>query len=296
MNKAWLMFLLIPSLVLGQIQLPLAVQTPPEGTSHQEMMHFLEEIIPQISFAEMEVAGSSHEKREIPVVYLPTRKEWASDASTVMIFAQQHGDEPSGKEALLMLLHQMYRTSKFPYPQLNLILLPMVNPDGNEKDQRRNAREVDLNRNHLILTEPETRILHQLFLKYQPHITLDVHEYGMQSWLKEGFIKDFGEQLDCISNPAIPPELKALALNQVLIPTLKMTRGRGVRANRYLITRPSLKQFVRHSTTDINDGRNGFGIRLTLSFILEGLNGRSKSDRPFLSRRITRANRRNRWK
>lgn len=155
----------------------------------------------------------------------------------------------------------------------------MVNPDGNELDQRRNSRRVDLNRNHLILTEPETRLLHQLFVEYNPQVTLDVHEYGGTTWLRKGYIKDFGEQLDCISNPALPAELKEYALNTILNPVIQMTRVRNVTANRYLITSDAFIRPARHSTTDIDDGRNSFGINLTLSFILEGLNGFSREDR-----------------
>ncbi|MDZ7762884.1 MAG: hypothetical protein U5K00_00445 [Melioribacteraceae bacterium] len=35
----------------------------------------------------------------------------------------------------------------------------------------------DLNRNHLILTEPETIGLHKLFNEYHFEVTMDVHEY-----------------------------------------------------------------------------------------------------------------------
>ncbi|MBD3287360.1 DUF2817 domain-containing protein, partial [candidate division KSB1 bacterium] len=261
-------------------ELPLARQTPPVGTSYEEMMVYLNTLIATNDRLEIEIIGKSVSGRTIPAIYFPPKSDRDEDDSTIMLFAQQHGDEPSGKEALLMLITQ-FADQKFPFSlnNLNLILIPTVNPDGNELDQRRNANDVDLNRNHVILTEPEVQALHRVFDRYKPEVTLDIHEYGMKTWLDSGYIKDLGEQLDVVSNPAIPAEIKSFSLEKILHPVLKATRKRGARANRYLITRSDMDHFIRHSTTDINDGRNGFGIRHTLSFILEGLNGLTKSDR-----------------
>jgi len=275
-----LLLSLLAGFATAQPPLPLATQTPPMGTSHAEMWAFLRALCEHCPELEMEVLGRSVEGRDLPVVYVPPRSKWDQDAATVMIFAQQHGDEPSGKEALLMLLHgACTRQTPWPYQHLNLVIVPMVNPDGNEVHRRRNHRQVDLNRNHVILTEPETRLLRALFNRYSAQVTLDVHEYGIRPWLPHGFIKDLGEQFDCISNPAIPQELVEFAREQLLWPTIQRARERGIRANRYLVAKDDPALPVRHSTTDFDDGRNGFGIDLTLSFILEGANGLSPEDR-----------------
>lgn len=273
MKKFFPLILFFPVLLFGQIRLPLATQTPPMGTSHSEMMSYLTNISTDSEIFEMEICGKSSQDFDIPAIFFPKRDSWSKDKTTAMIFAQQHGNEPSGKEALLMLIHEIYlNPQKYSFENLNLIFIPMVNPDGNESHKRRNGNNYDLNRNHVILTEPETQMLHNVFHKYRPQVTLDVHEYGFRTWLKLGYIKNFGEQLDCISNPAIPKELKNFAIKNILQPTINSTNERNVRANRYLITRGDFDYFVRHSTTDINDGRNGFGIQNTLSFILEGFN------------------------
>lgn len=280
MKKLLILFALLPAILFGQIQLPLALQTPPAGTSHSEMMKFLKETVSRSKLFEMDFQAKTISGREIPVIFCPKRSQWKKGNTTALIFAQQHGNEPSGKEALLMLIYEIYlKLEPNNYQKLNLILVPMVNPDGNEAHQRRNGDKVDLNRNHVIVTEPETRLLHHLFEKYQPEITLDVHEYGAGTWLPQGFIKDLGVQLDCLSNPAIPTEFKRFAYIEILEPTVDSTRLKGVNANRYIITQSNLTDFVRHSTTDIDDGRNSFGIQYTLAFIVEGMNGFSKSDR-----------------
>ncbi len=279
MLKSIFFILVIGTMLYGQIQLPLARQTPPIGTFHREIMVYLNEVIQVCPLIEMEMQTKSSAGREIPVLFIPKRNEWQPQQIPIMLFAQQHGDEPSGKEALLMLIHEIYLKSHRDFPNLAFIIVPMANPDGNEVHQRRNGRRVDLNRNHLLLSEPETRLLHQLFATYQPLVTLDVHEYGGTTWLEHGYIKDLGEQFDCLSNPALPAELKEFALNVILNPVLEMVRTRKVKANRYLITSENFTTPARHSTTDIDDGRNSFGINFTLSFILEGLNGLSREDR-----------------
>ncbi len=268
MPKIILFLLGLHAIICSQSQLPLAIQTPPFGTSHLEMISFLNKIDDNSSMIEMEIGSKSNRGREIPVIFIPERRNWKPQQISVMIFAQQHGDEPSGKEALLMLIHHIYLNGVANFPNLNLILIPMVNPDGNELDQRRNSRQIDLNRNHLILTEPETRLLHQLFAKYKPQVTLDVYEYGGTTWLRKGYIKDFGEQLDCISNPALPAELKEYALNTILNPVIEMTRVRNVTANRYLITSEDFNRPARHSTTDIDDGRKMILILLSASLVI----------------------------
>lgn len=280
MKRCLVLLMFLPIFANAQIDLPLALQTPPLGTSHREMMTFLTKIVAKSANLELEIAGKSFEGRDIPVVYFPKRNHWRSHRATIMLFAQQHGNEPSGKEALLMLIHELnFRTNRALYRNLNLILVPMVNPDGNELNQRRNGNKVDLNRNHLLLSEPETQLLHQLFERYRPEVTLDIHEYGPTGWVALGLLKDLGEQLDCISNPAIPVPLKRFAVTEILEPALDSTMLKGVKAGRYLITGADPTQPARHSTTDIDDGRNSFGIHHTLSFILEGMAGFSKSDR-----------------
>ncbi|MCR4437623.1 MAG: M14 family zinc carboxypeptidase [bacterium] len=261
-------------------RLPLAVQTPPVGTTHKEMLAYLTALCSRCPEMELEIAGQSVAGREIPAVFIPPRSRWRTEAATVMIFAQQHGDEPSGKEALLMLLDDFCaEPAGWPFLHLNLMIVPSVNPDGGEAHRRRNDRQVDLNRNHAILTEPETRLLRTLFNRYAAQVTLDVHEYGIRSWLRQGLSKDLGEQFDCISNPAIPEVLLEFARERLLWPAIERARERGVNANRYLVTQDDPALPVRHSTTDIDDGRNGFGIDCTLSFILEGPNGLWPGDR-----------------
>ncbi len=69
------------------------------------------------------------------------------------------------------------KENKYIFDKIDLALIPQVNADGGEKNKRRNGNNADLNRNHLILTEPETIAIHNLFNQYLFDANLDVHEY-----------------------------------------------------------------------------------------------------------------------
>ncbi len=62
----------------------------------------------------------------------------------ILILAGVHGDEIEGIQAANGLLQKF--SQSFPY-KLNLTLVPIFNLDGALRSQRKNAREIDLNRN-----------------------------------------------------------------------------------------------------------------------------------------------------
>ena len=57
---------------------------------------------------------------------------------------------------------------------------------------------MDLNRNHLILTEPETIALHKLFDEYLFEVSMDVHEYAPygETWKNYGYRFNNDEEID----------------------------------------------------------------------------------------------------
>ncbi|HKK79731.1 MAG TPA: M14 family zinc carboxypeptidase [Phaeodactylibacter sp.] len=104
--------------------------------------------------------GESVEGRPIYEVQI------GSGETPVLLWSQMHGDEPTATMALLDIfnffqasgdgfdeLRQLLRT------ELSLHFIPLLNPDGAEVYERRNALGVDLNRDALRLQSPESRIL-----------------------------------------------------------------------------------------------------------------------------------------
>lgn len=94
------------------------------------------------------------------------RVAWGEGATEVLLWSQMHGNEPTATAALFDLfswlgaggdgLDELRKTLS---QELHLTFLPMLNPDGAARYQRRNALGVDLNRDALRLTSPEARLL-----------------------------------------------------------------------------------------------------------------------------------------
>ena len=244
-------------------------------SSYDQMKQYLNELTSSYKMVRMEIIGQSMEGREIPALFFSSNKTFGSQRTVkplVLVFCQQHGDEPSGKEAALILARELVDEKKNLLKSMDVILIPQLNPDGAEKNQRRNARDIDLNRNHVVLTEPETQALHQLFLKWMPEVTLDVHEYTAVSdqWLAKGFIKYADEQLGALSNLNISALIREFGRKSFLPAVGIKVKAAGFSFHEYIVGTPFENSRLRYSTTAINDGRQSLGIFNTLSFILEG--------------------------
>jgi Zinc carboxypeptidase len=97
---------------------------------------------------------------------------------TVLFIGQQHGDEPAGAEALLVLARQLAQGAMpSVLAQVNVLIVPRANPDGARRAQRRTANGIDLNRDHLLLRTPEAQGLARLVRDYRPMVVVDAHEF-----------------------------------------------------------------------------------------------------------------------
>lgn len=265
----------------------LAQQTPLQKsnftklTSHSELTEFIKEVDSNSDLIKTEVLTKSVEGRELFVVYF-SKGEFGADENKikVLIFAQQHGNEQSGKESALLLINELLKPeNQYLFDKIDFALVPQMNPDGSEKNQRRNGNGMDLNRNHLILTEPETKALHKLFDKYLFEVTMDVHEYWPfgEEWKKLGFRRNFDVTVGAITNINISEKIKNLSYKKYLPFIFNFIQSKGYTAFHYLPGGPVGVDYIRYSTFDINDGRQSFGVQNTLSFIQEGMNGENYS-------------------
>jgi len=248
-------------------------------TPYDSLQSFLSEIgrIPSIR---VEQIATTRLGRAVNVVrVLLPRQDSAAIRLRVLLFAQQHGDEPSGKEALTVLLARCASGQLDSIlSHVELFIVPQMNPDGAELRQRRTSDSVDLNRNHLVLTSPETRALHDLFLAVRPQVTVDLHEYGSYSkaWRDSGFMKRGDVQLGMLTNLNSSPILRKYQREAVYPFIAGRMSVAGYLFHEYIVGSPG--EYVRHSTTEINDGRQSFGILNTLSFIQEGWQGKTLED------------------
>jgi hypothetical protein len=82
----------------------------------------------------------------------------------IFLWSQMHGDEPTATQAIFDIFNFLnapdFRKEKeLILSKLKLHFLPMLNPDGAEVFQRRNALGIDINRDALRLQSPEGRAL-----------------------------------------------------------------------------------------------------------------------------------------
>jgi hypothetical protein len=102
----------------------------------------------------------------------------------VLLWSQMHGDEPTATAALLDILehvrrHQGDAAVQQMLERLTLHLVPMLNPDGAARFQRRNAQQIDINRDALLLQTPEGRALKTVRDRLKPALGFNLHN---QSW------------------------------------------------------------------------------------------------------------------
>jgi hypothetical protein len=270
-------FVLMIENIFAQIT-PLQKSNYSKITLHSELSHFIKDIDRKSDLIKTGVIAKSAEGREIYAVYF-SKGVFGKDKSKikVLIFAQQHGNEQSGKEGALLLINELLKPeNRYLFNKIDFALVPQMNPDGSEKNQRRNSNKMDLNRNHLILTEPETIGLHNLFNKYLFEVTMDVHEYSPygDTWKYFGYRENNDEEVGANTNINVSEDIRILSAKEYLPFIRKYLNDRNYSYFEYSPGGPPDTDYIRHSTFDINDGRQSFGIQNTFSFIQEGLNGK----------------------
>jgi len=258
-----------------ELKSPLENNNYSKLTSYDEMIGYIQQLDSITAKIKISDIGQSVEGRQIPALFCTNDETFAANREKkpiALVFCQQHGDEPSGKEAALIVARDLIDDSNRILDKIDLILVPQVNPDGSEMEQRKNANDIDLNRNHVILSEPESNAIHQLFLEWMPEVSLDVHEYNAidKKYISKGFVKDADEMLGGVTNLNIDPEIMDYSRNNIIPEVGDHLHKDGFSFHRYIVGDPFENKRVRFSTTAINDGRQSMGIYNTFSFILEG--------------------------
>jgi hypothetical protein len=96
------------------------------------------------------------------------------------IAANVHGNEPSGGDAVVRLLHELSDSSdcvaRAILDHAIVGLIPVQNPDGRAHDRRYNSYAFDMNRDVLAGTQPEVSGRLKLLWRYPPQLFVDEHE------------------------------------------------------------------------------------------------------------------------
>jgi hypothetical protein len=148
---------------------------PPALVDHARLMTRLDAAVKEgAGLYQMEQIGQSVEGRSINHVW------FGSGPMHVLLWSQMHGDEATATTALLdilrlVALHRADAPVRRLLDKLTIHFVPMVNPDGAERWQRRNAQGIDINRDALLLQSPEGRALQALRDRLQPALGFNLH-------------------------------------------------------------------------------------------------------------------------
>ena len=151
----------------------------PPLMDHAEVMRRLAAVVSTATdLFTMEKIGESIEGRSINHVTV------GSGPTAVLLWSQTHGDEATATAALFDFFDYLTRHRGEAAVQrllgsLTLHVVPMLNPDGAERFQRRNAQSIDVNRDALRLQTPEGQILKALRDRLNPRVGFNLHN---QNW------------------------------------------------------------------------------------------------------------------
>jgi hypothetical protein len=101
----------------------------------------------------------------------------------IMLWSQMHGDEPTATAAIFDLIN-FFNANADENDNLRqnilenctLYFIPVINPDGLESYTRRNAQNIDINRDYLAQQSPEGKILRKIRDTINPQFCFNLHD------------------------------------------------------------------------------------------------------------------------
>src|SRR5205814_6355951 len=104
-----------------------------------ELMAFVLALKARSAGFTLRIVGASKEGRAIPLLVFASTRTATPEAMlksgkpTVLIVAQQHGNEPAGSEAALVMASRLAAGDLKPLlDRINVLIVPRANPDGAE--------------------------------------------------------------------------------------------------------------------------------------------------------------------
>jgi hypothetical protein len=109
----------------------------------------------------------------------------------VLLWSQMHGNESTATMALADLFRFLAAEPGHPLARrlaerLTVVAVPMLNPDGAERFQRRNAFGIDVNRDARALATPEGRALRELHRRFRPDFGFNLHDQDVRTRVGSG--------------------------------------------------------------------------------------------------------------
>lgn len=97
----------------------------------------------------------------------------------VLMWSQMHGNEATTTKGFFDFLNFLVSKESLAETILSkytIKCIPILNPDGAAAYTRVNANEIDLNRDAFEITQPESKLLRNLLLEFQPDLAYNLHD------------------------------------------------------------------------------------------------------------------------
>src|SRR5882757_2159132 len=268
-----------PALKEVPLQSPAFVAATPSLTSQDDLAAFVTGLAANSRHLRLASLGQSQQGRDLPLLYFT--QEGLDDPAAISrrdrpviwLIGQQHGNEPAGGEAMLALAAALSSGElESLLARISVVIVPRANPDGAADDRRVLASGVDLNRDHLLLSQPETRALHQVMRLLPPDVVIDHHEFSVAGrWAEKfGALHAVDVMILEATHPGVPRSLTEIA-GRLYRPALEAAMDHhGLSSHDYVTTGADMDdRLVSLGGNAPGIARNTFGLRGSVSYLIE---------------------------
>ena len=124
---------------------------------------------------DFEVSTIGHSVNQKPIYAVKI----GTGSKKILMWSQMHGNESTTTKALFDLFNFLGQDSEEANKikkEFTLLCIPILNPDGAQVYTRVNANNIDLNRDSVNLSQPESLLLRKTFEDFKPDYCFNLHD------------------------------------------------------------------------------------------------------------------------
>jgi len=144
---------------------------------HQDIQPLIDSLKGQKDF-EITVLGRSIQGRNISMISV------GEGETQILLWSQMHGDESTATASTFDIINYLKNNKAF-LKNVKVHFIPMLNPDGAELFNRRNAIGIDINRDALRLQSPESKLLKKVRDSLDADFGFNLHDQSKYYNAKE---------------------------------------------------------------------------------------------------------------